>query len=158
MSRIGLEILGQLYDEHAPSLLLYARQWCETPEDVVQEAFIALARQRTTPDRVLPWMYRVVRNGALAASRGSRRRHRREAKAAGEADPWFAAADDRIDARHAQALLEELDEETRAIIVARIWGGLTFDQIARAQGCSLTTAHRRYQAGLARLQERMEGS
>jgi RNA polymerase sigma-70 factor (ECF subfamily) len=33
---------------------------------------------------------------------------------------------------------------------------LTFEEIARIQGCSLTTAHRRYQAGLARLKDRLE--
>jgi hypothetical protein len=42
-------------------------------------------------------------------------------------------------------------QEFREVIVARFWGGLTFDQIARLQGCSLTTAHRRYRDGLSRL-------
>lgn len=155
MSRIGPETLGGLYDGHAPALVLYARQWCEGAEDVVQEAFVALARQRTAPDRVVPWLYRVVRNGALAAARGERRRRRREAKAA-DGEAWFASADDRIDARRAQALLAELEPDVRGAIVARLWGGLTFEEIARAQGCSLTTAHRRYQSGLARLHERLE--
>lgn len=157
MGRIGPEMLGRLFDEHAPALVLYARQWCETADDVVQDAFMALARQRSKPDGVLPWLYRVVRNGALAAARGERRRRRREHQAsAGES--WFALADDRIDARHAQALLAELEPDVREVIVARIWGGLTFDEIARVQGCSLTTAHRRFQAGLARLHERLEDS
>ena len=40
--------------------------------------------------------------------------------------------------------------------MARIWGGLSFEEIARVQGCSLTTAHRRYQAGIARLHRRLE--
>ena len=31
--------LGRLVDRHASALELYARQWCEAPEDVVQEAF-----------------------------------------------------------------------------------------------------------------------
>jgi DNA-directed RNA polymerase specialized sigma24 family protein len=61
-----------------------------------------------------------------------------------------------IDADHAARLLAELDLETREVIVARLWGGLTFVEIARLQGCPLTTAHRRYQTGLARLHERIE--
>ena len=69
---------------------------------------MALARQRTAPDRVVPWLYRVVHNGALAAARGERRRRSREARASG-GEAWFASADDRIDARHAQALLAELE-------------------------------------------------
>ncbi len=155
MSRIGPELLGRLFDEHAAALVVYARQWSSRPEDLVQDAFVALARQRVLPERVVPWLYRVVRNGAIAAARGDRRRQRREALASGP-EEWFAVADDRIDAADATRLLAELELETREVIVARLWGGLTFDEIARLQGCSLTTAHRRYQAGLARLQERLE--
>jgi RNA polymerase sigma-70 factor (ECF subfamily) len=162
VGRIGPESLGQLFDEHAAALVLYARQWCDAPgaEDIVQDAFVALARQELEPDRPLAWLYRAVRNGAISAARQFRRRRRREERAADrEAVPdgsWFAATDNRIDAGHAARLLAELDGETREIIVARLWGGLTFEEVARLQGCSLTTAHRRYQAGLARLHARLE--
>lgn len=155
MDRMGPDLLASLFDAHAAALALYARQWCDGPEDIVQEAFVKLARQRPPPDRAVPWLYRVVRNGAITASRGARRRRRRESLASGR-ESWFAAADDRIDARDATRLLAELDPDVREVIVARVWGGLTFDEIARLQGCSLTTAHRRYQAGLARLHERLE--
>jgi RNA polymerase sigma-70 factor (ECF subfamily) len=160
MRRIGPDILGRLFDEHAAALALYARPLCGAPEDVVQDAFVALAQQDPAPDRPVAWLYRVVRNAAIAAARRAKRRRRRERWAAGResvaAAPWFDATDDRIDAAHAARLLDELDAETRAIIIARIWGGLTFDEVARLQDCSLTTAHRRYQAGLARLHERLE--
>jgi RNA polymerase sigma factor (sigma-70 family) len=162
MGRIGPEILGRLFDGHAASLVLFARQWCGAPEDIVQDAFVALARQDPGPDRAVAWLYRVVRNGAIAASRQTRRRRSREQRSARrECEPapggsWFAATDDRIDAEHASRLLAELDWETREVIVARLWGGLMFEETARLQGCSLTTAHRRYQAGLARLHERLE--
>lgn len=157
MGRIGPEHLGRLFDGHAAALVLYARQWCDGPEDVVQEAFVTLAQQRDAPERVVPWLFRVVRNRAIAAARSDRRRSRREARAsAGEA--WFAATDDRVDAGHAARLLDELEPESREVIVARLWGGLTFEEVARLQGCSLTTAHRRYRAGLDRLYERLEPS
>jgi RNA polymerase sigma factor (sigma-70 family) len=159
MGPIGPKRLGPLFDTHAGPLALYARQWCDDPEDIVQDAFVALARQRSWPDQVVPWLYRVVRNAAIAASRHDRRRQKREGRAAsGASAAWFAATDDLIDAAAASRLVAELDSETREVIVARIWGGLTFDEIARLQGCSLTTAHRRYHAGLARLQERLEPS
>jgi RNA polymerase sigma-70 factor (ECF subfamily) len=155
MATIGPELLGRLFDEHAPALVLYAGQWSAAPEDVVQEAFVQLARCRREPDAVVPWLFRVVRNGAIGASRREHRRRRREARASsGEA--WFDPADDRIDADRAARLLADLDSETREVIVARIWGGLTLEEAARLQGCSTTTAHRRYRAGLARLQERLE--
>ena len=161
MERISPDILGQLFDEHAGALVLFARQWCEAPDDIVQDAFVALARQSTVPDRVVPWLYRVVRNGAIGA-RGNQgiADGVTEQRAAGleamSSEPWFASTDDQIDAQHAAQLLADLDGETREVIVARLWGGLTFEEIARLQGCSLSTTYRRYQAGLTRLQARLE--
>jgi RNA polymerase sigma factor (sigma-70 family) len=156
MPGIAPETLGRLYRAHAAALRLYARQWGAGGEDLVQEAFVKLARQPALPEQVVPWLYRVVRNEALAANRSAARRRRREAEASsGEA--WFAAADDRLDAAEATRLLADLPLEQREVIVARLWGGLTFDEVARLAGCSLATAHRRYQSGLAALKERLEG-
>jgi RNA polymerase sigma factor (sigma-70 family) len=157
MARIAPEELGRLYREHSPALRLYARQWPGGSEDLVQDAFVKLAQQSPAPDQVLPWLYRVVRNGALSASRGAARRRRREDRASAP-EAWFAAADDRIDGREATRLLADLPLEQREVVVARIWGGLTFDEVARLAGCSLPTAHRRYQAGLTALRERLKGS
>jgi RNA polymerase sigma-70 factor (ECF subfamily) len=150
------KVLGQLYRRHAPALRLYARQWGDRNEDLVQEAFLRLARQTAPPEHVLPWLYRVVRNEALAGQRSASRRRQREQRAS-LPEAWFAATDDRIDAHEATRLLAELPLELREVIVARLWGGLTFEEAASVVGCSLATAHRRYQTGLARLRQRMEG-
>ena len=149
------ETLGRLYRRHAPALRLFARQW-PGGEDLVHDAFVALARQVHPPERVLPWLYRVVRNAALTARRADARRQRRET-AAGVPEAWFRSADDRIDAQDAARLLAELPLHEREVVVARVWGGLTFEEIARLVGCSLPTAHRRYQAGLSELHRRLSG-
>jgi RNA polymerase sigma-70 factor (ECF subfamily) len=156
MPRIAPEELGRLYREHAPALRLYVRQWPEGDEDLVQDAFVKLAQQSPAPEQVLPWLYSVVRNGALAAGRGEARRRRRQDRVSAS-EAWFAAADDHLDGREATRLLAELPLEQREVVVARIWGGLTFEEAARLAGCSLPTAHRRYQAGLAVLRERLTG-
>jgi RNA polymerase sigma-70 factor (ECF subfamily) len=156
MRPIDGQVLGQLYRRHAPALRLFARQWGDHAEDLVQDAFVQLARQSPAPEQVLPWLYRVVRNKALAAQRGAGRRRRREQRAS-LPEAWFRAADDRLEAQEAARLLAELALEHREVIVARLWGGLTFEGIAELVGCSLATAHRRYQAGLAQLRERLEG-
>jgi RNA polymerase sigma factor (sigma-70 family) len=156
MARIAAEELGRLYREHAPALRLYARQWPEGGEDLVQDAFVKLAQQSPAPELLLPWLYRVVRNGALEAGRGNVRRRHREDRAS-VAEAWFATVDDFIDSRQATRLLAELPLEQREVVVARIWGGLTFEELAQLAGCSLPTAHRRYQAGLGTLRERLDG-
>ncbi len=154
---MGPELLGRLVERHAAALVLYARQWCATPEDVVQQAFLKLVAQRTPPNNPLPWLYRVVRNAALGAARTERRRQRHEAAAAARAPAWFAADPDAegLDAEAATAALQALPLEEREVIVAHLWGGLTFEQIADMAGCSSSTAHRRYVAGLANLRERL---
>jgi RNA polymerase sigma factor (sigma-70 family) len=156
MAQIAPEELGRLYREHAPALRLYARQWPYGEEDLVHDAFIKLAQQSPPPVQVLPWLYRVVKNSALAAGRGAARRRRREDRVSG-LEVWFDAGDDQLDGREATRLLADLPLEQREVVVARIWGGLTFDEVAEVAACSLATAHRRYNAGLATLRERLMG-
>src|SRR5438270_7272499 len=154
---MGPELLGRLVDEHAAALVLYARQWCATPEDVVQEAFLKLVLQRQPPTHLVPWLYRVVRNGAVSAARAARRRRHHETAAAARAPAWFAPADTaRLDAEKAAVGLQALPIEQREAIVAHLWGGLTFEQIGELTGSSSSTAHRWYLAGLSALRERLE--
>ncbi len=157
MSAVGPELLGSLFDEHASALGLYARSWTDAPEDIVQEAFIKLARQKVAPDRPVAWLYKVVRNEAVAQSRSIWRRRRREALVS-SGESLVSSPDDRLDAAHVSAMLQDLQAENREVIVARLWGGLTFEEIAKLQGCSVATAHRRYQTGLELLHERIEPS
>lgn len=143
-------------DEHAAALVLYARQWCAAPEDVVQEAFLKLVAQKQLPDNVVAWLYRVVRNGALDAARAARRRRQHEAVAAARTPLWFTAAPGaELDSATATAALAALPLEQREVIVAHLWGGLSFEQIAELIGCSSSTAHRWYGAGLLALRERL---
>jgi RNA polymerase sigma-70 factor (ECF subfamily) len=153
---MGPEQLGRLMDDHAAALVLYARQWCAAAEDVVQEAFVKLAGQRPPPAQAVPWLYRVVRNGALTAARAERRRRQHEARAASCTPTWFVPAEgDALDAEAAAGALRALPPEQREVLVARLWGGLTFEQIAALAGLSTSTAHRHYHAGLVALRERL---
>jgi len=156
MGKVTPELLGALLDRHGAALVLYAQQWCSTPEDVVQEAFLALVRQRDLPANPAGWLYRVVRNGAIAASRSAGRRFRREAAAAHRGEPCFEPnPGDRLDALEAARALERLPIHERETMVARLWGGLSFDEIAGLTGSSTSTVYRWYQQGLAALRERL---
>lgn len=151
--------LNRLVDEYAAALVLFARQWCAAAEDVVQEAFVKLAAQNCPPKNVGGWLYRVVRNGALAAARAERRRRRHESAASRRAHNWFTPSHStRLDAEIATAALQSLPLDQREILVAHLWGGLTFEQIGELVGVSSSTAHRRYLAGLSALRERLRVS
>ena len=153
---MGPELLGRLVDEHAAALVLYARQWCAAPEDVVQEAFLKLVVQKPPPEQPVPWLYKVVRNRAISAARSARRRQRREAEAAARSKTWFVPTEGAgLDAAAATAALQGLPEGQREIVVAHLWGGLTFEQISSVTGTPASTAHRWYLAGLSQLRERL---
>jgi RNA polymerase sigma-70 factor (ECF subfamily) len=144
---------ARLVDRHAGALVLYARQWCAAPEDVVQDAFLKLAGQRDAPREPVAWLYRVVRNAALDTGKTSRRRQQRETAVA-RPERWFVEPEvEGLDADAAVAALQRLPEDQREAIVAHLWGGLNFEEIAAVAGCSASTAHRRYCAGLAAVRE-----
>lgn len=161
--RVTPELLGRLLDEQGGALALYAAQWTEAADDCVQEALIELARQPRVPANVVAWLYRVVRNRAISQFRSAARRERREEFAArlrvrdSEAREGEAPAEP-CDAEDLAAALASLPDELRDVIVARSWSALNFEQIAELTGCSTSTAHRRYEAGLLALRKRLEES
>ena len=150
------EELAQLLDRHAAALELYAAQWTQAPADVVQEAFLELIRQPTRPERVVPWLYRVVRNRAINAHRSAVRRRQHETMAARDSECCFETnMDSELDAQDVAVALGQLPDEQREVIVARIWSGLTYQEIAELVGVTTSTVHRRFAAGLALLRERL---
>jgi RNA polymerase sigma factor (sigma-70 family) len=147
--------IARLIDAYTAPLVLYARQWCDAPEDIVQEAFIKLVRQIRVPEDTVAWLYRVVRNGAFDEAKMARRRQRRET-AAVRPVRWFVEPEvDGLDAETAVAALEGLAAERREVIVAHHWGGLSFEQIGAVVGCSASTAFRRYTAGVEDLRNQL---
>jgi len=149
------ERLAQLFDRHAPALVLYARQWCDSPEDVVQEAFLRLSKQAELPELIRPWLYRVVRNAAISSERQRRRRRQRET-AVSQLKPWFETVDDRLEIQEATTAIQSLSDVHREAVIARLWGEMTFEELAALQNCSRATAHRRYRDALRELQSRLE--
>ena len=51
-----------------------------------------------------------------------------------------------------EAALAQLPEEQREVVVMKVWGGLTFAQIAEALHLSLNTATSRYRYGMQKLE------
>ena len=145
--------LTEWIDAHAGALTLFARQHCGDPEAVVQDAFCKLVRMRTPTLDPVAWLYRVVRNGAIDAGKAERRRKNREIRRA-KPESWFEETPD-PDADEAILALQSLPAEQREVIVLRIWSGLKLEQIATACDCSVSSVHRRYEAGLQTLRERL---
>ena len=147
--------LAQLIDSQAGSLRLWVRARCASPEDVVQDAFCRLAVEDPPPRQPIAWLYRVCRNLAEKQRLSDRRRLRRErATAQMEAsvlDPGVPLELDEM-----LVAVNQLDSELREVLVARIWGQLSFEEIAGLCHISAATAWRRYQAALDALRARLE--
>lgn len=152
---------AQLWNAYAASLTLLAGARCQSAEDCVQEAFIKLSRQAHLPHEPIAWLSRVVRNEAISHWRSESRRARREATAADVRRQWFASVDDSqahpIDRMALQHALQQLEVDDREIVIAHVWTGLTFRQIAASFDLPLTHVHRRYQQSLERLRFVLEG-
>ena len=144
--------IARLIDAHAAPLVLYARQWCTEPEDVVQDAFLKLVRQSRPPKTRSRGFTAWFATGPSMQPRSPGGGTTRD----GAARPasWFIEPEvDGLDAATAVDALERLSLEQREVIVARHWGGLSFEQIATVVGCSASTAFRRYTAGVEQLRK-----
>ncbi|MEO7415223.1 MAG: sigma-70 family RNA polymerase sigma factor [Opitutaceae bacterium] len=150
----------QLY---GAKMLLCARQWTRSPadaEDVVQEAFVRFWRhQRALGGEPLALLLTSVRRAATDLSRRNSRRMVREEAAEIQPDndlPLFETGAEHDDRRQAiEAALRRLPAEQREVLVLKIWGELTFDQIAAQLALSPNTAASRYRYALAALRKQL---
>jgi len=152
--QLTAQLLAELLDGHGASLKLYARQWCRSPDDVVQQALIELAGCRERPANPVAWLFAAVRRRAISGARSDKRRRHREEAAATE---WFKRLRDQDEAaQRAADTLAELPLADREVVIARFWGGLTFEEIATLTGMSTSSAQRRFEQIMSHLRERNE--
>jgi RNA polymerase sigma-70 factor (ECF subfamily) len=153
MPQLTAQLLAELLDRHGAALKLYARQRCSEPDDVVQQSLIDLAAQRELPASPVAWLFAAVRRRAISQWRTDKRRQQHETAAAKR---WFQARRDRHEAATAATdALAELNLADREIVIAHVWGRLTFEEIAPLVGISQSTAQRRYEAAIERLKEKL---
>ena len=145
-------------DRHGPALVLLARQFVPSradAEDIVQEAFIRFWRSRAGVEEPAAYLFACVKRCALDWQRGRRRQIRREEQVARpESESWFIGHPDQNERRAAiEAAIGELPAEQVEVLVMKIWGELTFMQIADALEISTNTAASRYRYALSKLRE-----
>jgi RNA polymerase sigma-70 factor, ECF subfamily len=148
------------FERHGAALVLLARQWVDcrlAAEDIVQEAFVRFWRAREQVADPAAYLYACVKRCALDSQRGRGRQNRREQAAARpEAEGPFTGSMEDGERRAAIALaLRGLPEDQREVLVMKVWGGLTFVQIAQVLQVSANTAASRYRYALAKLREQL---
>ena len=147
--------LADLIDAQAATLRLWVRSRCASPEDAVQEAFCRLASQELPPDNPVAWLFQVCRNQADKQRHTDERRRNRET-AHVQNRTLLNETTDPLELAETVSAVEQLDSHLQEVLIARIWGGLSLEDVAKLCGISTATACRRYQAALTALQTKLK--
>ena len=148
-------VWNMLLGRYATPLAIYAAQFCSEAEDVVQEAFLELFRQPEQPENVSAWLFKVVRNKSISFRRSSTRRRRHEGLRAHRSPRWFEESPgNTLDAREITQQITELSDNEREVLVLRLWGELTFEEIAKLTESSGSSCHRLYQKAIEQLRKK----
>jgi RNA polymerase sigma factor (sigma-70 family) len=154
---------GRLYALHRQGLYTLALSVTGRPdraEDAVHDAFARVCRNRGTLETAadpVAYVYAAVRNAALDCVRRQRL----------PAEPPASIFNGHVPGPEALALgaerersvaeaVEGLPDAQREVVVLRVYGGLTFAQIASVVGEPLQTVATRYRRALERLKRRLE--
>jgi len=148
------------FARHGAKLLLFARQQSRRPdeaEDLLQEAFVRIWRLYGHTGEVAPGLvYRAIRRLAIDWARSIDRRQARENRVALDGPLSFSFDRTLEQDERKQALLravERLPDQQKEVVTLKIWGELTFDEIARTLDESLNTVASRYRYALEKLRD-----
>ena len=130
---------------------------------MIQDALVRLwgyqeERDNAPPD--LPLAYSVLRFVAMDHGKKQGRKKRKEETIVflhDREDYWLdtSAEDDEESVMLRQAV-DGLGEKLREVVTLKIWGGLTFGQIAESMAISPNTAASRYRYALEQLERKLE--
>lgn len=156
---VGESEWEQWLAQYAPKLLLFARQQtrCEADaRELVQDAVVEAWQRRIDGELPAPALvFSLVRRRAIdLARRNDRRQHRESAAQEAETQDWFAPEiEDRERARLLQDALNRLPQSQRDVVTLKIWGDLTFAEIAATLEIPPDTAASRYRYALEELRK-----
>jgi RNA polymerase sigma-70 factor (ECF subfamily) len=154
-------IWRQYLRQHGASLLLLARQRCASTadaEDAVQDGFVRFWKARDRAADATAYLFACVRSAAIDLSRGQCRRVQLQDRVAAlSRESLFCDPPDELEQQElrqaVEAALASLPAEQREVLVLKMWGGLTFAQIAAVLEIKLDTAASRYRYALQRLHD-----
>ncbi len=155
------EWLEGIYRDHAPALFRFVLHLTgdegET-RDVLQEVFVRLAKE---PHRLRdvaaprPFLFRMAHRLVIDRHRRESTRRKYDDRARLERDVFTGPEPSPNDEAWTQKLLatslEALPPEQKAVVVLKVWEGMTFAEIAEVLDISANTAASRYRYALDKL-------
>lgn len=152
--------LAELYLQQRRQLFACALAVTRCPEraeDAIHDAFCRLAARPVEAENLRAYVFRAVRNAAIDQFRrqGAPLAELDETIFDPGPDPAALASESEFKGRVAAAL-GRLSPDERETIVQRLWGELTFREIAELRAAPLGTVATWWRRGLARLREILE--
>jgi RNA polymerase sigma-70 factor (ECF subfamily) len=121
----------------------------------MQEAIIEAARRNPKSGPPAPALvFATMHRRAIDRARREDRRTARESDAAEPGGAWFdTSVEDRERTKLIQEAMEKLPEIYREVVTLKVWGELTFAEIADSLDIPANTAASRYRYGLQELRK-----
>lgn len=158
------EAFAELYARHRRGVylcILSAVGDAACAEDLLQETFLKVFRRglasRNGHASLGPYLAAVGRNLATDWRRREARGVRARTRVAWFLESRQAPAAAGLSAQEATELLWGVPEEQREAVVLRIYGGLSFAEIAEMTRVPLNTAASRYRYGIEKMKTALEG-
>lgn len=143
-----------LYRQHGPALLAYGVSLLgdrAAAEDVLHQVFLEILGTVSRPDEPRPYLFRAVRNRALNSRRSTER------LTALDHHEWLVKTEPTMHAAIAiEKAMRELPAEQREVVVMKVWGEMTMEEIATVLEIPENTAASRYRYALAKLREHLQ--
>lgn len=147
--------LAELYRKHRQGLFtlsLTITRSVSLAEDAIQDAFVRLARRPIVAEDPAAYVFAAVRNAARDLTTRRRTSDLPPDLFDHAAGPEQAAISGEL-AGIVRKCLADLDADSREAVVMKLWGDMTFEQIAAITGEPLQTIASRYRRALIRIKE-----
>lgn len=146
--------------ENGSRFLLYARQQTRSEqdaEDVLQDSLVeSWQRACGRPNDAL--IYATIRRRAIDLARSvDRRAVREEVHGAPETSCFCPDVEQRDTQRLLEDAVKSLPPNYREVVSLKLWGDLTFQEIAAVTGVPLNTAASRYRYAIEELRTNLKG-
>jgi RNA polymerase sigma-70 factor (ECF subfamily) len=142
-----------LYQRHGPALLAYATGLLgsrASAEDVLHQVFLSLLSKAEQPAEARPYLFKAVRNRAL----NSRRSGARIVPLHDHDQQWLVKPQGMMEAGiEVERALRDLPPEQREVVLMRVWGEMTLEEIATMLDVPANTVASRYRYALGKLRE-----
>ena len=158
-----LDQLSQLFESKQKQLYITAMAITKdraSAEDAVLDALLAIAELKQAPNDLPAYLFRVVRNKALHCNK-HRSRFTDETALGQFIDPSTLdnqTAEQQIMTRQILNQLESLEQNQQQVLIMKLFGDLTFDEIAKITENSPNTVGSWYRRGLIQLKEKIHES